>query len=71
MMFKVDSELMNVFETDWYKKIKSETSPGDNMRILLFNKLWLSGSYLKKMIVVLRLIGIYWSDVSTGMLQKR
>ena len=47
MMFKVDSELVNVFETDWYKKIKSETSPGDNMRILFFNKLWLSGSYLK------------------------
>jgi DNA-binding XRE family transcriptional regulator len=28
-----DNELMNVFETDWYKKVKSETSPGDNMKI--------------------------------------
>jgi len=32
-MFTVDSKLMNVFETDWYKKIKSETSPGDTMKI--------------------------------------
>ena len=30
---KEDNELVNVFETDWYKKIKKETSPGDNMRI--------------------------------------
>jgi len=33
MMFKVDSELMNVFETDWYKKVKAATSPGDNLKI--------------------------------------
>jgi DNA-binding XRE family transcriptional regulator len=32
-MFTVDSKLMNVFETDWYKKIKSETSSGDTMKI--------------------------------------
>jgi hypothetical protein len=33
MKFKVDSALMNVFETDWYKKIKSEISPGENMSV--------------------------------------
>jgi DNA-binding XRE family transcriptional regulator len=30
---KEDNERVNVFETDWYKKIKKETSPGDNMKI--------------------------------------
>ena len=28
-----DDELVNVFETEWYKKIKKTTTPGDNMRI--------------------------------------
>jgi hypothetical protein len=28
-----DNELMNVFETDWYKKVKSETSPGDRKHL--------------------------------------
>jgi DNA-binding XRE family transcriptional regulator len=32
-MFAVDSKLMNVFETDWYKRVKAETNPGDNMKI--------------------------------------
>jgi DNA-binding XRE family transcriptional regulator len=28
-----DDELINVFETDWYKKIKSQTTPGNNLKI--------------------------------------
>jgi DNA-binding XRE family transcriptional regulator len=28
-----DDKYIDVFETDWYKKIKAETTPGDNMRI--------------------------------------
>jgi DNA-binding XRE family transcriptional regulator len=28
-----DDEYVNVFETEWYKKIKAQTTPGDNMRI--------------------------------------
>jgi DNA-binding XRE family transcriptional regulator len=28
-----DNNLVNAFETDWYKKVKSQTSPGDNMKI--------------------------------------
>ncbi len=28
-----DDELVDVFETDWYKSIKAKTSPGDNMKI--------------------------------------
>jgi len=28
-----DDEYVDVFETEWYKKIKAETTPGDNMRI--------------------------------------
>ena len=27
------NELVDVFETDWYKSIKSKTKPGDNMKI--------------------------------------
>ena len=28
-----DEELLNVFETDWYKNIKAQMIPGDNIRI--------------------------------------
>jgi DNA-binding XRE family transcriptional regulator len=28
-----DDEYVNVFDTDWYKKIKAEKKPGDNMKI--------------------------------------
>jgi DNA-binding XRE family transcriptional regulator len=28
-----DDEYVNVFESEWYKKIKSKTTPGDNMRL--------------------------------------
>jgi len=28
-----DDEYVNIFETDWYKKIKGEKKPGDNMKI--------------------------------------
>ncbi len=28
-----DDQLINIFETDWYKDIKSKTTPGDNMKI--------------------------------------
>ena len=33
VIFSGDDEFVNVFETDWYKKIKNKTSPGDNMKI--------------------------------------
>lgn len=28
-----DEELLNIFETDWYKNIKAQMIPGDNIRI--------------------------------------
>lgn len=28
-----DEELLDIFETDWYKNIKAEMIPGDNIRI--------------------------------------
>ena len=28
-----DDEYVNIIETDWYKKIKSEKTPGENMKI--------------------------------------
>ena len=28
-----DDEYADIFETDWYKKIKAEKTPGDNMKI--------------------------------------
>lgn len=28
-----DDEYVDVFETDWYKKISAEKTPGDNMKI--------------------------------------
>lgn len=28
-----DDEYVDVFETDWYKKINAEKTPGDNMKI--------------------------------------
>ena len=28
-----DKETINVFETDWYREIKSKMTPGDNLRI--------------------------------------
>ena len=28
-----DDEYVNIIETDWYKKIKSENTPGENMKI--------------------------------------
>jgi len=28
-----DAELVNIFETDWYKKTKAGTTPGENMKI--------------------------------------
>ena len=28
-----DEEKMDVFETEWYKRIKAKISPGDNLRI--------------------------------------
>lgn len=28
-----DEELLNIFETDWYKNIKAQMIPGDNVRI--------------------------------------
>jgi DNA-binding XRE family transcriptional regulator len=28
-----EEELVDIFETDWYREIKAKTSPGDNLRI--------------------------------------
>lgn len=28
-----DDEMINIFETDWYKKTKANTTPGDNLKI--------------------------------------
>ena len=28
-----DDEYIDIFKTDWYKKVKAEKQPGDNMRI--------------------------------------
>jgi DNA-binding XRE family transcriptional regulator len=28
-----DDELIDIFETDWYKKISAEKTPGDNIKI--------------------------------------
>ena len=35
---EADDEKMNVFETDWYKRIKRRMSPGQNLRIYRQNK---------------------------------
>jgi len=32
-VLKEDEEMVNVFETEWYKKISSTTTPGEVMRI--------------------------------------
>ena len=33
-----DDDLVNVFETDWYKSVKAKTLPGDFLRIYRENK---------------------------------
>lgn len=33
-----EEELVDIFETDWYKEIKAKTSPGDNLRIYRENR---------------------------------
>ena len=33
-----DEEAVNVFETDWYRDIKSKMTPGDNLRIYRENR---------------------------------
>ena len=33
-------ELANVFETEWYRQIKSSTTPGDNLKIYRDNRGW-------------------------------
>ncbi len=33
-----DDDLLNVFETDWYKSVKAKTLPGDFLRIYRENK---------------------------------
>ena len=32
-----DEETVNIFETDWYREIKTSTKPGENLRIYLEN----------------------------------
>jgi len=29
----IDEEKVNIFETEWYRKTKAKTTPGDNLRI--------------------------------------
>ena len=33
-----DEETVNVFETDWYRDIKSKMTPGDNLKIYRENR---------------------------------
>jgi DNA-binding XRE family transcriptional regulator len=33
LVLEDDNEKMDVFETEWYKRIKAKTTPGDNLRI--------------------------------------
>lgn len=33
-----DDDLVNVFETEWYKSVKAKTLPGDSLRIYRENK---------------------------------
>lgn len=33
-------EIANVFETEWYRQIKSSMTPGDNLRIYRDNRGW-------------------------------
>jgi transcriptional regulator with XRE-family HTH domain len=33
LVLEDDNEKMDVFETEWYKRIKAKISPGDNLRI--------------------------------------
>ncbi len=33
-----DEETVDIFETDWYRSIKSGTTPGDNLRIYRENR---------------------------------
>ena len=35
---EADDEKMDVFETDWYKRIKGRMSPGQNLRVYRQNK---------------------------------
>jgi DNA-binding XRE family transcriptional regulator len=35
---EADDEKVNVFETDWYKRIKRRMSPGQNLRVYRQNK---------------------------------
>ena len=38
VIFEADDEKMDVFETDWYKRIKARMSPGQNLRIYRQNR---------------------------------
>ena len=33
-----EGDLVDIFETDWYKRVKSGTTPGDNLRIYRENR---------------------------------
>ena len=33
-----DEETVNVFETDWYRDVKSKMTPGDNLKIYRENR---------------------------------
>ena len=35
---EADDEKMNIFETDWYKRIKGRMNPGQNLRVYRENK---------------------------------
>ena len=35
-----DDEIVNIFETDWYRQIKSAMGPGDNLKIYRENRGW-------------------------------
>ena len=35
-----DDKIVNVFETEWYRQIKSSMTPGDNLKIYRDNRGW-------------------------------
>ena len=40
LSFDSDDETVDIFETDWYREIKSKITPGDNLKIYRQNHGW-------------------------------
>jgi DNA-binding XRE family transcriptional regulator len=44
-----DDDLVEVFDTEWYKSVKAKTLPGDYLRIYRENKGWTQAELVKKL----------------------